>query len=113
MSKQANIRDKMKQTIPAQGPTSSLKENEKLSEIFCEANQLIQKTDLFNIKKELSCWNDPHSSLHSKWKTKKDVSVIMDPYMFLTTEEKKTLDELLRKQLAACNKCCPVRLCQK
>ena len=99
---------------------SSASDQEKLSDIFYEAHQLIQQTSLYDVIHKLS-ENIPQLEDNLKQEIKTEchdseehqsyqgVSIINQPQMFLTGEEKCLLDSLLTKHSFACSNCCPVR----
>ena len=95
-------------------------DQEKLSDIFYEASQLIQQTPLYDVIHKLSeDFTQPKDNIKQEIKTECDdsgevqscqgFSMINQPQMFLTGEEKCLLDSLLTKHTLACSNCCPVR----
>ena len=108
---------------PSRAPlfsNSSASDQEKLSDIFHEAHQLIQQTPLYDVIHKLSK-DFPQLEDHVKQEIKTECndseelqsyqgfSMINQPQMFLTGEEKSLLDSLLTKHTLACSSCCPVR----
>ena len=125
MNQQSNFTDEIQQpnhAVLGPGQTSSFdisssSDQENLSHIFYEAHQLIQQTPLYDVLHQLSK-NLSSEDIKQEIKTECDdeeahcnqeVSIINQPQMFLTAEEKCLLDLLLTKHSFACSTCCPVR----